>query len=129
MMRYCYKNHLCSHKIVQYRSKIVIALRRILLECRNKQSVIFLQSRPIIPQLVRGKWISRELDKGDDSVVHTRLALACTCSATDKIIYSMNEIVLHASVHGNWHEHRPCSFQSDQKPTSIVCKNVLYVLI
>jgi len=86
--------------------------------------VIFLQSRPIIWQLVRGKWISRELDKGDDSVIHSRLALACTCSATDKIIYSMNEIVLHASVHGNWHEHRRCSFQSDEKPTSIICKNV-----
>ncbi|KAL6435480.1 hypothetical protein ACFW04_005449 [Cataglyphis niger] len=36
---------------------------------------------------------------------HGQLAVACTCSATDKIIYSMNEIVLHASVHGNWHEH------------------------
>ncbi|XP_011629483.1 uncharacterized protein LOC105421983 [Pogonomyrmex barbatus] len=73
------------------------------------------RSRPIIPQLVRGKWISQELNKGDDSVVCTSgLALACTCSATDKIIYSMNEIVLHASVRGNWHERRSGSFQNDQ---------------
>jgi len=116
---------LSVHKIVnlQYRSiQNCYNIRRILPECRDKQSVIFLQSCPIIPQLVRGKWISRELDKGDDSVIHSRLALACTCSVADKIIYSTNEIVLHASVHGNWHEHRLCSFQSNQKLTGIVKK-------
>lgn len=85
------------------------------------QSAIFSPSRRIIPQLIRDKWgFFRELDERDDndSAVHIRLALACTCSVADKIIYSMNEIVLHASVRGNWHEQSLRSFQSNHKPYS-----------